>query len=488
MPFPRPTGVLLLALLAAAPAPAEDTPGLRAFLAVRGQDVLASENAELPVTPGSVLKLVVTAAAVHQLGLDYRVETVVRGPAPSAGTLDGDLVVVAAGDPTWNGRFFEADPRAPLLEIARELRGRGLRRVTGDLVVDRSRFPGRGAAVSRPAAELAYAYGVPASALSVDENTVRVEIAPGDKVGDPARLRPLPGAERFQWQNRMRTVGRDRHEHGTVDIQPVWETAQIVVRGEYPVSEPSYRIAVAVPDPDRHAGLALLEALAAEGISVSGEVRVVDQAVVAAGEVLARFRSPPLGEVLTPILTDSQNFYAEMLLRLLAAEALGAGRDDEALKLVSDFLTEEVGALPGSFSLDDGSGLSPYNLLSPATVVTLLRWIARQSWQGPYFAALARPGVGTLRAWGSLPSGLRAKTGSIRGSVGIAGFLTDRSDDRPLGGSEGGDDPLFFTAFLGHRREEAPVLRGELAAWVRSLPKLATGAASHSRARPPPPK
>lgn len=487
MPFPRPTGVLLLAVLAAAPAPAEDAPGLRAFLAVRGGDVLASENAELPVTPGSVLKLVVTAAAVHQLGLDYRVETLVRGPAPSEGTLDGDLVVVAAGDPTWNERFFEADPRAPLLGIARELRGRGLRRVTGDLVVDRSRFPGRGAAVSRPASELAYAYGVPASALSVDENTVRVEIAPGEKVGDPARLRPLPGAERFDWKNRMRTVGCDRHEHGTVDIQPVWETAEIVVRGEYPVSEPSYRIAVAVPDPDRHAGLALREALAAEGISVAGEVRVVDQGV-SAGEVLARFRSPPLGEILTPILTDSQNFYAEMLLRLLAAKALGTGRDDEALKLVSDFLTEEVGVRPGSFSLDDGSGLSPYNLLSPAAVVTLLRWIGRQSWRDAYFAALARPGVGTLvGAWGNLPAGLRAKTGSIRGSVGIAGFF--KEDDRPLGGSEGGHDQMvYFAAFVGHRREEAPILRGELAAWVRSLPRLSAGAASRSQVRPPPPR
>jgi len=176
-------------------------------------------------------------------------------------------------------------------------------------------------------------------------------------------------------------------------------------------------------------------------------------------------------------LTDSHNFYAEMLLRLLAAEVRGTGRDDEALVLVSDFLTEDVGVDAGSFSLDDGSGLSPYNLLSPAAVVTLLRWIDRQGWRDAYLAALARPGAGTLRAWGSLPAGLRAKTGSIRGSLGIAGFLKDR--DAGL---------VFFAAFLGHRREEAPLLRGELAAWVRALPELSAKAASHSRGRPPSPR
>ncbi len=480
----------LLAILAAASAAAgDDAPGLRGFLAVQGERVLASENADLAMTPGSVLKLTVTAAAVHHLGLEHRVVTVLRGSVPlSQGTLAGDLVVVAAGDPTWNVRFFATDPRSPLHEIARQLHRRGLRRVTGDLLVDRSRFPGRGAALSRPAAELAYAYGAPASALAVDENTTWVEIAPGNDVGDPARLRALAGAERFEWTNHMRTVTSARHERGTVDFQQVWGTARIVVRGEYPVSEPSYRVAMAVPDPDRHAGLALREALAAAGIVIAGEVRLVDRPwPTARGEVLARLASPPLGELLETILADSHNFYAEMLLRLLAAEILGEGRDDEALELVASFLAEEVGVGDEACQLDDGSGLSPYSLLSPEAVVALLRWIYRQSWRDAYLAALARPGIGTLRAWGRLPPGLAAKTGSIRGSLGIAGYLKDR-----------GGEPVIFAAFLGHRQEEAPVLRAELAAWLwrlakGRLPELSrrpgggNEAASRSRDRSPPP-
>jgi D-alanyl-D-alanine carboxypeptidase/D-alanyl-D-alanine-endopeptidase (penicillin-binding protein 4) len=452
---------IVLFLLAVAAIAEDSRGGLRAFLAMEGERLLASENPELRMAPGSVLKLVTAAAAIHHLGLEYRVETVARAAGSlTQGTLEGDLVVVAAGDPTWNERFFPSDPRAPLRQMARQLLARGLRRVTGDLVVDRSRFPGRGAAVSRPSSELAYAYAAPSSSLAIDENTIRVKIAPGRRVGDPAILTPTAGAARLDWVNQMRTVSRARHEHGTVDFLPVWGTSTFVVRGEYPLSEPPYQIAVSVPDPERHAALALAAIFAEEGISIAGEVRVSVKPS-APGEVLARFASPPLAELLKPILTNSHNFYAEALLRILAAEVAGEGRDDEGLKIVASFLTGEIGVGEETFLLDDGSGLSPYNLLSPEVVVALLRWVLEQSWHEAFVAVLARPGAGTLRAWGRLPAGLVAKTGTIRSSLGLAGYLR-----RPSG------EPVVFAIFLGHRQRAAGALRPEITAWLRELERL----------------
>lgn len=432
--------------------------GWRGFLAVRGDRVVAEENSRRLFTPGSVQKLLVTAAALHHLGPAHRITTAIyaRGVV-GGGVLEGDLVVAAAGDPTWNERFFADDPRAPLRSLARQLRARGVRRVTGALVVDTSRFPGRSWPVSRPGSELAFAYGAPTSALAVDESTVRVEIAPGRRVGEPGSLRALGTAAAFEWVNRIVTVSRERHDKGTVDFFPTWQGSTVVVRGEYPVSEPPYTVEVSVPHPDTFAAVALRQVLGEEGITVAGDVKIEAESPAAGLEKLAEVRSPPLAEILPPILSKSHNWYAEMLLRRLAAEVLGEGRDDEGLRLVEEFLTDEVGVPEEAFVLDDASGLSPYNLLSPEAVVALLRYVRRQPWSGVYIASLAVPGRGTLQAWGRLPP-VAAKTGTVRQNVAVAGYL-----------EPGASEPTIFAAFLNHRDDERAVLRAELASWLRRL-------------------
>ena len=443
----------LVAGLAAALSAAGGERGFRGFLVMRGAQVLASENADQLFVPGSVRKLIVAAAALHHLGPDHRVVTELRAAGEIAeGTLRGDLVVRAAGDPTWNARFFKDDPRAPLKRLARELAGRGIERVTGDLVVDTSRFPGRPSPLSRPTSELAYAYGAPSSALAVDENTVMVEIAPGRRVGERGRVR---GPAALRLLNHIRTVSRERHDRGTVDFLPVWRTNTIVVRGEYPVSEPGYRVELSVPYPDRYAAEVLRAVLRQQGIALAGQVKLSETPVPAGESVLAQIASPPLAALLGPLLRDSHNWYAEMLLRHLAAELGGEGRRDEGLAIERQFLEEEVGLSPEAFVLDDASGLSPYNLLSPEAAVALLRYVRSRPWRELFVAALATPGKGTLAPWGRLPP-LAAKTGTIRHTLALAGYL-----------DPGSPEPVVFACFLNHRDEASPVLRAEMAALVR---------------------
>ncbi len=453
-----PPAVLALALLSLAAA-AEEPRGFRGALAVRGDRVVAAENPERLFTPASVTKLVIAAAALHHLGPEHRTTTELRAAGRLAeGILSGDLVLAAAGDPTWSERFFPEDPRAPLAELARQLRQRGVRRVTGDLVVDTSRFPGRPHPPSRPLVELGFGFSAPTAALAVDESTVPVEIAPGSRPGEPGRVRLVPGplvaADELRFVNRIRTAGRDRHERGTVELLPVWGSRTVVARGEYPVSEPSYRFEITAPHPELRAAEQLAQVLAQQGIEVEGEVRISPQPV-AAGEVLARFRSPPLAELLPPILSDSHNWLAEMLLQLVAAQLQGTARLADALELQESFLIEEVGLAPGSFVLDDASGLAPTNLLASEAVVHLLRWIWRQPWRDVFVAALAAPGQGTLEAWPPLPP-LAAKTGTLRNTMALAGYLDPQAPE-----------PLIFVCFLGHRPEERPVLRREIAELVR---------------------
>lgn len=449
--------LLLLFLLAPHLAPSAAVAaerGMRGVLAMRGSRVLAAENAERLFVPASVNKLVVCIAALHYLGPEFRVSTSLAADGlVQNGTLNGDLVLRAAGDPTWNRRFFRDDPRRPLRALAGQLRAHGVRHVTGDLVVDLSRFPGRSYPASRPLAELALAYGAPTSGLAIDENTVAVEIAPGAGVGTPGTAHGAAGVE---LTNGMRTAPRQLHGRGTVEILPQWESDRILLRGEYPISEPPYAMQVSTPHPERRAAEAFRAVLRAEGINLAGDLRFTSEPAAPRAPVVATLRSPPLAEILPPILTDSQNWYAEMLLRLLAAE-LGSdgGRFSDALRLEKRFLEEVVGVAGDAFLLDDGSGLSPFNLLAPEAVVALLRFAWHQPWRRTFVDALSTANNGTLAAWPGLPA-VAAKTGTLQHTIALAGYLQPQAAE-----------PVVFACFLNHRTDSRPQLRAEIVALLR---------------------
>lgn len=437
-------------LLSAPPIAAAPPSGLRGVFVSRGGQVLAEENADRYFTPASVNKLFVAAAALEKLGPDFRVVTEVALLGElQVGELAGDVVVRAAGDPTWNGRFYGGNGRLPLDELARQLSAAGLRRVKGRLRIDASRFPGRAAPATRAIAELPLGYGASTSGLAVDENTVKVEIAPGKEKRARANARFVGESYGLELENQMTTAGRERDGKGTVEIQPLWPLRKIALRGEYPLSEPPYPLDLTVPDGDVHAGLAFRAALLRAGIKVD-EVEV-SRDPLPPGKVVANFRSAPLSEILPLLLTESQNWYAEMLLRQIAAQ-VGEGRSDDGLRVVREMLELEVGIDKGAVALDDASGLSPFNLTTPRAVARLLEWSLGRPWKETFVRALATPGKGTLATWPALPASLAGKTGTLQNALGLAGYLSPR-----------GPNATVFVILWGQTPENRGSLRRDIA-------------------------
>lgn len=431
---------------------AEPPDGVRSVLVARGDTVLFEDGADQRVSPASVLKLMVAAAAVERLGPDHRAVTTVRAAAPpSGGEIAGDLVVVAGGDPTWNERFFPATDEGPgpVERLARAVRAAGVRRVRGDLVFDLTAFPGRDIPRGRALSELAYAWAAPTSGLAVDENAVSVRIAPGLRVGAPGEASgPLPVVAD------IRTVGADRHGVGTVDFLPLFDRGGVLVRGEYPITEPPYDVAIAVPDPVGHAAAAVERAFEGQGVVVDGSLRVTRAGRVLS-HVVARLESPPLLEWLPPILGDSHNWYAEMLVRQVALASTGSGRIDDGLDQVRQVLETAMGVAPSNLVLADGSGLSADNLVSARAVVAVLNAVWRRPWRQPFVEAMATPGRGTLAAWSSVPP-MAAKTGTRQGVQALAGYLDPRTSE-----------PVMFAVLLDHQIVSGVALRSEISTLLR---------------------
>ena len=455
-----------LALAAVRGAAAQRAPGdgaHRGYLAARmGGDgrpeVIDALNADRFFVPASVLKVVTAAAALEHLGTGYRWRTRLTSAAAVTGeVLDGDLVIEPGGDPTWARDRFPDGAAEPLAALAEQIRAHGIVRVGGDLVVDASRFPGRPHPLDRGFGDLPYRHGTPPAPLAVDEATITVRVAPGPSIGAPARVQAPDGVTVI---NLTTTVGRDRHGAGTLDFLPVWGTDTLLLRGEYPLSEPPFVVPVSDPAPALRAARRLRAALDEAGVAVDGGVRV-QRAGAAAGDratLLAELRSPPLDDLLDPILTNSHNWYADTLALTLGLEVAGSGRFDDGVEVIADFAADlpDDGALaPGDLSIRDGSGLSTANLVTPAAVVRVLAHAAGRPWGGRLLDALARPGEGTLAAWPRLPR-IAAKTGTLRHTVALAGILDPDSET-----------PVFFCYFVNHHRRPAAARR-EIAAALRS--------------------
>ncbi len=437
----------------------------RGYFAMRllddGQHQVIDElNADGFFVPASVLKVITVAAALEHLGAEYqwRTRLTSRGAIDGA-TLNGDLVIEPGADPTWGENRADGKATDPLDALAQQVRARGISRINGDVVVDASRFPGRPHPPDRSFNDLPYRHGTPPAALAVDEATIAVRVAPGRTVGEAARVAAPEGISVI---NHTTTVGRDRHGKGTLDFLPVWGTNTLLLRGEYPISEAPFAVSASDPSPVLRVAHRLRKALGEAGVTVEGGVLVRSQngSTSDGTVVLAELRSRPLADLLERILTESHNWYADMLTLTLALEVAGSGRFEDGVEVISDFASNLDGKGSSGLGGDDtraglwirdGSGLSATNLVTPTTVVRVIAYAVRQPWGRTVVNALAEPGAGTLAAWPHLPP-VAAKTGTLRHTVGLAGILEAKSKR-----------PVIFCYFVNHHPDRPWSARAEIA-------------------------
>jgi serine-type D-Ala-D-Ala carboxypeptidase/endopeptidase (penicillin-binding protein 4) len=395
--------------------------------------------------PASNAKLFSTALALTRLGADHTFQTrVLADSTPDAAGRVRGLRLVGGGDPNLNARAIPyrmgpaiGDPLAGIQDLAEQLVARGVKRVDGDITGDDTWYVWQPYAVGWGIDDPMSDDGPPISALTLNDNVLTLQVRPGAAVGSPAALSLLPAAEFFRIENRVRTVavGGERRIHferlpGSRDAQ-LW--------GSVPIRDRGQDLLISVEDPAQFAAQALLTALERRGVTVSGtavamhrypdEVGDLSQAEQPApmqGIELARRVSAPLLEDLRITAKVSQNLHAELLLRAVGRMRRNVGSFEAGLAEMKTFLGE-LGIEPVSYNLMDGSGLSRLDLLTPATVVKLLRYMYDSPLREKWISILPVGGQdGTLSSrFGSTPAAGRvyAKTGSLSHVSALSGYL-----------------------------------------------------------------
>ena len=397
---------------------------------------LMSHNARRKFIPASNQKVLVTATALSLLGPDYRFSTDVFAVGARNGTeLDGDLVVVASGDPSISPRYWTSAEDA-LRTMADGIRTGGVERVTGSLVVDVSAWDSTSVGPTWEVEDLRYRYGSTGGAFAINEGEIQIVLRAGPVVGSPATMEWRPvGTDDFV-RSHVRTVAADSSTRVRPDYLP--ESRQLVLEGRVPLGTVD-TLTFAMRDPVRQATAALARALSEAGVSVEGgwEVRWTRDepeghrcrhrsAPCSRSAPLTTFTSPPLSELIAGILEPSQNWMTEQLVRTLGARFGSEGSWEEGLGVMTAYLVNEVGVDPSDVAPRDGSGLSFYNLITPRALVRVLSEMQVGPHAEAYRRAMAEPGEeeSTLeRRLPELQGRVFAKTGTISNVNSLSGYL-----------------------------------------------------------------
>ncbi len=465
------------------------------FFNLDTNQVVYELNSDKLFTPGSTTKLLTEGTAMGVLGADYRFHTRVfrTGPIDSAGTVKGDIILVASGDPNLSGRIqpdgtmaFEnedhsyagspdtkavpGDPLAVIRELAAQVAAKGVKKVQGQVIVDASLFPeGR--------RELGT--GVIVSPVSVNDNVIDVTVTPGGGVGSPVTVKISPETTYAKFSNQAKTG--EAGKENTLDFDPDQLAADgthaVTITGNMPSDSKPILYAYHISQPSRFAEIVFTDALREKGITAEPRTASAkpDFKVLSSGytdiNVIADHSSPPLSEELKVTLKVSQNLHASMTPFILGAVAghKTTDIDQGGFDLEHEFLTKAGLDLSGA-SQGDGAGGAESAFYTPDFMVHYLAYMSKRPDFDVFYRALPILGRdGTL--WNiqnqSPAAGqVHAKTGTFAAynplnknvmvtGKGLAGYMTT-VDGRHLAFavyanrvSVTADDPEAVTRIVG---------------------------------------
>ena len=386
-----------------------------------------SVNAHAAMNPASVMKLVTTLAALELLGPAYRwrTEAHLEGTLRE-GVLEGNLVLKGTGDPKLNVESFWM--------LLRALRGKGLREIRGDLVLDRSHFARAGGDPARFDGDAFRPYNVLPDALLVNFKSLRFTFLPEPASG-AVRLYVEPRPPALEVVNVLALAEGGCPEGRAFRdlLQPTFEPARqrAMFTGRYPSSCGEKELNVALLEPNDHVGGVTRQLWNELGGTWSGAVREGPAPAAAPFHV---HESPPLGEIVRDVGKFSNNVMARQLFLSLGAASSGPPASAaKASAAVKAWLARKDIVVP-ELVLENGSGLSRVERISAAGLAALLQAAWRSAVMPEFVSSMPVAAVdGTMRRrlkGDGVAGHAHIKTGLLSDARSMAGYVLDRNGNR----------------------------------------------------------
>jgi D-alanyl-D-alanine carboxypeptidase/D-alanyl-D-alanine-endopeptidase (penicillin-binding protein 4) len=420
---------------------------------IGAESPLIAVGTDRSMNPASTIKLVTTYAALELLGPAFQwVTEAYAAGALSDGVLAGDLVLKGRGDPKLTLENFWL--------LLRSLRGRGLREIRGDLVLDRTYFAANDHDPARFDEQPTRPYNTGPDALLVNFKAVRLTFVP-DSDTRLVRILAEPALPQVQIVNRLALVNGpcgDWAGRLKVDAQGGSAATRLTFSGRYAAScgerERSYSVL-----PHAQYVLGLFRELWRElGGTFTGTVR--DGTVGADARLIAAVESPPLAQVVRDMNKFSNNVMARQLFLTLGAEGAGEpATPEKAERVIREWLARKGLSVP-ELILENGSGLSRTERISARNLGLLLLSSFRSPVMPELIASLPLAAVdGTMKkrlSDAGVAGQAHIKTGTLTGVRSMAGYVLDAQGRR-----------LVVVSMVNHpNAANAQAAQDALLAWI----------------------
>ena len=379
--------------------------------------ILYEKNSRQLFAPASTQKLITTTASYNLLKPGFRFITQLYAtakPGPK-GVLAGNVYIKFSGDPS-----LRAKDVASLLAV---LKKKGVRRIAGHVYVDNSAYDFVAYAPGWIWDDLSYAYAAPLNAVIINQNHFILQLTPH---GEHVRLQSRLPRGLMHFENQiLATTKPIKHcplriystQHNVFHL-----TGCVDARRHRQFRE------LAITDPVAYAKRLIALDLKQQKIPFVGAVRV--HKLRSTAWMVAQHRSKPLTHLMKTMLKESNNLYADSLLKKIGQRYNHAqGTWQNSLRALQAILSPTHIDFK-KILLNDGAGMSRYNLLSPHALMQLLVYVHTQTHlRAQLWEDLPIAGVDGTLEWRFKHHphrGIHAKTGNMTGVSNLAGFIRSR--------------------------------------------------------------
>jgi len=382
-----------------------------------GEKVFAV-NPNMGLATASTLKTITTITAFNLLGKDFQYQTQFgyTGLIAADGTLNGDVIIKGAGDPTLGSWRYENTHENHILTLMVDaLQKAGVKKINGRIIGDDSIFGSQSIPTGWIWMDVGNYYGAGTSGLCWRENQFDIKLRTGHIDSPVGISHEVPAVPYLNFKSELLNAPANTGDNAYAFL-PIGGK-MMYLRGTYAIDQTKKSISAALPDPAYDAAFRLTDTLKRLGILVSSDpestgtltARGLETPVIATN--LTTILSPHLSQIIYWLNQKSINLYAEQLLKTIAWKAGKQPTTDNGVEVEQEFWKAR-GIDPHSLNIVDGSGLSPADRVTTLTMATVLQSAKAATWFPDFYE--------------SLPTynNMKMKSGSIINVLTYAGYQT----------------------------------------------------------------
>lgn len=374
--------------------------------------IIYSKNQDKLLFPASSMKLFTAAAALYELKPNYHFLT-------SLAKKNQDFYITFSGSPSLtidnlNGFIVN-------------LKKNDVKIIKGNIILDTSQFkpPFYTGGVSYD--DLGWYYSAPDTAIILNENSAPFDFITAKKIGMPVQIIPKTPENGITIINNVITASKEQaKDHCSLNIE-VKSNNTLNLFGCLAQENKPKTMPLAVPNPILYAKYLIKKSLTENNITLKG--RIINGRTPADAQVITSLHSANLVKLITHMLNESDNLYANSLTKQLAYVTTGDGTYKQGAFAIKKILGKHTHLDMTQIELADGVG-TRYNLVTPEQIVVLLTDLYRdKNMRSIFLTSLPRAGKsGTLKdrmKKTKLEKIVYAKTGSMHDISSLSGFIFD---------------------------------------------------------------